>query len=201
MKTRALPKQLHMEYLGRRNNPWEISSSIRSKTDCLANILTHDDFDWPAISYGMPLKKHENMMLAPSTPAKAQFRYTEQIKLLEAKYERSRLPPTKPSPFGKLPRELVLEVFKQAQLNDFHQLANTCSMFRNLFSTSQATIYRGMEQSQYSLTITLYGDSTCRHHWQKANLNALLSRIDIKPFAKTIGPPDVSIYALSLLPL
>ena len=192
-----MTNKLHLECLASRRNPWRTSSSpLLGETDCLADILKPGDVDWPAVRHGLPLSKHTDAIPLPSTPFKAQIQYAEQVKVLSANYQRSKLPCVKPSPFYKLSSELVLEVFRHTRLEDVGPLANTCKLFREIFGRNQEAIYRGIEREQYPATETLYGDSTHRQRWQLENFTAQLSELDVPKAANQIFLTEVCIIII-----
>lgn len=88
----------------------------------------------------------------------------------EAKRQRLKKQKRSPSPFEKLPSELIIKVMQHTHLNDLLDLVNSSETNQSIFEANKNAIYRGIEIEQFSDWKWLFGDTMHRTLTQSQQL-------------------------------
>lgn len=82
----------------------------------------------------------------------------------------------RPSPFEKLPSELVLKLMQHTQLQNIVDLIKSSPINRKIFRANDEAVFRGIEIEQFPEWKWLFGDSKYRTSAQSQHLkNAIMS--------------------------
>lgn len=97
-------------------------------------------------------------------------------KIHKARHQRLKEHKQHPSPFEKLPSDLVLKLVQHTHLRDISELSKTSAINQRIFKTNENAIFRGIEIEQFPEWKWLFGDSKHRTPAQAQHLkDAIIS--------------------------
>ena len=107
----------------------------------------------------------------------------------EAKRQRLKKHKRRPSPFEKLPSELIVKVMQHTHLKDLLDLVNSSETNQSIFEANINAIYRGIEIEQFSDWKWLFGDTM---HRTLAQSQHLKDAITVECVFQHFGAPGQS---------
>lgn len=94
----------------------------------------------------------------------------------KANHQRRKKQKQRPSPFEKLPSDLVLKLMQHIHLRNISELINSSAINQSIFKANQTAIFRGIEIEQLREWKWLFGDSKYRTSAQAQHLkDAIIS--------------------------
>ena len=123
-----------------------------------ADLIEHDDSE-DAVEVSRdpsdgedPVEDHPKISMQTSSEKDRQKRH------LETEENQTQ----RPSPFDKLPSELILKVMQHTHITSLRGFVNSSKINRSIFDANSNAIFRGMEIEQFSEWKWLFGDSNHR---------------------------------------
>ena len=185
----------------------DVDSSAEMPVTELQNLIPDDIFE-----AALAASQHESDGEDPWGPQPKRFMQTEHQKTQqkrdleirqvawtlrkmkkdhEAKRQRLKKQKRRPSPFEKLPSELIIKVMQHTHLNDLLDLVNSSEINQSIFEANKNAVYRGIEIEQFSDWKWLFGDTMNRNVAQSQRLK---DAIAVECFFQSFGARGQSWY-------